>query len=129
MNDADVFTVVLGAVLSNDRAVSYAADLNLATGRKYVAYEANTTSTVTVGADSIAFKECGKWDFQVWAIAPVLANSGSASGWTLLGEQSKWVPVSAARFSELGYGTCGVVVVVVVVGQTTPLAFNNEEIH
>ena len=46
----------------------------------------------------------------------------------MLGEQSKWVPVSAARFSELGYGTCGVVVVVVV-GQTAPLAFNNEEIH
>jgi hypothetical protein len=29
------------------------------------------------------------------------------NGWTLIGEQSKWVPVSAARFSQLAYATDG----------------------
>jgi hypothetical protein len=32
----------------------------------------------------------------VWAHAPVLEN-----GWVLLGEPSKWVPVSNARFQDL----------------------------
>ena len=59
------------------------------------------------GLDSIGFKACGKSDFQHWAVAPVLGN-----GWALLGEQSKWVPVSAARFSELSWSeTAGASVV------------------
>ena len=49
-----------------------------------------------VGLASFVIKACGKWDFQHHAVSPVLGN-----GWSLLGEQSKWVPVSAARFHGL----------------------------
>ena len=62
---------------------------------KYVHYEANATSTVS-STPTIALKACGKWDFQLHAVAPVLDN-----GWALLGEPSKWVPVSKARFDSL----------------------------
>jgi hypothetical protein len=36
------------------------------------------------------------WDFSYYSIAPVLGN-----GWTLLGEQDKWVPLAAARFMDV----------------------------
>ena len=35
---------------------------------------------------------------QVWASAPIFSN-----GWVLLGEASKWVPVSGARFKDIAY--------------------------
>ena len=54
------------------------------------------------GAEKIAFKKCDRWDFQLWASAPVLAN-----GWTLLGEPSKWVPVSSSRFEDLQVSSDG----------------------
>jgi hypothetical protein len=46
---------------------------------------------------TIALKACDKWDFQLHAVAPTLEN-----GWTLLGEPSKWVPVSRGE----GEGRC-----------------------
>jgi hypothetical protein len=48
------------------------------------------------GANGIPLKACGLADFQVWHTAPVLP-----SGYALLGELSKWVPVSEARFSDV----------------------------
>merc|ERR1711968_92510 len=41
-------------------------------------------------------ESCGTLDFQVFHIAPVL-RLASAS-WTVLGELSKWVPMSPQRF-------------------------------
>jgi len=99
--DGSTFTVVLGATLAKDRAVAYGADLGLPAGTAFVAYEANASSKVILGS-SLQLSACGKWDFQLWAIAPILGN-----GWALLGEPSKWVPVSAARFSALSYVTQG----------------------
>ena len=97
------FAVLLGAQLK----ASYTLDLHQlslqATEQSaWVAYEANSTTTLlelspSGAANAIDFTACGKWDFQTWALAPVDA----ASGFALLGEQSKWVPVSATRFSEL----------------------------
>jgi hypothetical protein len=78
---APAFAVVLGAVLDADRVVPFSAlGLAAATTQRYVAYEANSTSTILVG-DSIKLTKCGKYDFQVFAVAPVLGNGG----WTLLG--------------------------------------------
>ena len=64
-------------------SVSFHAHL----GRR-AAVEANATGTLSM-ALTIPLKACDKWDFQVHAVAPTLEN-----GWTLLGEPSKWVPVS-----------------------------------
>jgi len=62
--------------------------------------EANTTSTVTVlgPGSSLTAKACGRYDFQLYSIAPVLPN-----GWALIGETAKWVPVNSVRFSDLSY--------------------------
>jgi hypothetical protein len=89
----------MGVVLKSDYTMKLSeADLDEpghTHATKYVSYESNATSTF-VTTDSIAFKACDRWDFQVWAHAPVLEN-----GWVLLGEPSKWVPVSNARFQDL----------------------------
>jgi hypothetical protein len=94
-----VFGVVMGAVLRSDYTLSIAHDLGMGSG-PHVYYEANATSNVSRGSSSIAMKACGKWDFQLYAVAPVLPN-----GWTLLGETNKWVPVSSARFQDLAFST------------------------
>jgi hypothetical protein len=94
----------MGADLKSDYTMHLSeADLEVrhTNGTKYVSYEANSTNTIST-ADSIAYKACGRWDFQVWAHAPVLEN-----GWVLLGEPSKWVPVSNARFQDLVVSTEG----------------------
>lgn len=120
LSDMD-FAVVMGAMLQEDLSVSISNDLML-TG-KYVMYEANDTRKV-IQSDTIEFKACKKYDFQVYSLSPVLPN-----GYALLGEPSKWfvtfntcclsfsllfpfftfavhrVPVSRARFSNLEYGT------------------------
>ena len=49
-----------------------------------------------MGTGSLTLKACKKWDFQLWSLSPVLS-----SGWALLGETNKWVPVSKARFHDL----------------------------
>jgi hypothetical protein len=85
-----------------------------AEGVDWVGYEANTTASlhpIAAGASSkvAALPPCGKWDFQVWALAPW---DRAASGFAFVGEQAKWVPASAARFSQLEFssvfGTSGV---------------------
>lgn len=95
--DGAVFSVVMGATLDTEIRLDIAQDLGLA--GSYVAYEANATSKVPT-AKSVTLQPCGKWDFQLYALAPVLGN-----GWTFLGEQDKWVPVSAARFSDLMFAS------------------------
>lgn len=70
-----------------------------------VAYTLNTTSLDPVTlvtqlfseSSPIPLKSCGLVDFQLWHTAPIFQN-----GWSLLGELSKWVPVSEARFSDIG---------------------------
>jgi hypothetical protein len=86
--DGHHFGVVLAAELKSDYSFSIATDMGMNSTGKYVSYEANTTSTVSM-SPTILLKACGKWDFQLHAVAPTLDN-----GWTLLGEPSKWVPVS-----------------------------------
>ena len=103
--DGNTFAVVMGATLASDTTVSLAGDLGLA-GNDYLAFEQNSTDSV-IHATSIDLKACGKWDFQIWSISPILGN-----GWALLGEQSKWVPVSAARFSQLTWDSGGTASVV-----------------
>ena len=97
--DGSKFGVVMGAVLSDDITVDAAKELGLS--GKYVHYETNSTGIVVSGS-SLAFKKCGKWDFQLWSLSPVLS-----SGWALLGETNKWVPVSKARFHDLATATSG----------------------
>ncbi|CAK0821955.1 unnamed protein product [Prorocentrum cordatum] len=92
------FGVVLSAKLKSDYSLSFAeAGMPLAPSL-YVHYEANATNTI-FNSSSIALKACDKWDFQLFAVSPALPGNG----WTLLGEPSKWVPVSAARFQNLQY--------------------------
>jgi hypothetical protein len=88
--------VMMGARLGADYTMQLSeAGLDSAS-TAYFAYEANATGTFSTGG-SIDFKKTASdWDFQVWAAAPALST-----GWVLLGEQDKWVPVSNARFSNL----------------------------
>lgn len=86
--DSHRFGVVLAAELKSDYSFSLVADMGMNSSGKYVSYEANATSAVST-SQTIPLKACGKWDFQLHAVAPTLDN-----GWTLLGEPSKWVPVS-----------------------------------
>ena len=101
------FGVVMGATLESDRAFSM-RDVGLDPSTSYMGYESNSTATMVPfysslqGGTQLRLHKCGKWDFQVWALAPVLPN-----GWTFVGEQEKWVPVSATRFSKLEYWKSG----------------------
>ena len=44
----------------------------------------------------ITAPSCGKLDFQLWHVSPVLSN-----GWAYVGELGKYVPVSRARTQEV----------------------------
>jgi len=62
------------------------------------AYQYNATNT-TYQFDNnnpIAFKKCGRHDFQLWYIAPQLFN-----GWILLGETTKFIPISKQRIISI----------------------------
>ena len=87
-----VFGVAMAAVLQSDYQLSLAKDMGMSGA--HVHYEANTSSSVS-RSPTIPLKTCGKWDFQLYAVAPVLPN-----GWALLGEPDKWVPVSNERFRD-----------------------------
>ena len=76
----------MAAVLEADYELSIAKDMGMAIDSMSVTgfahYEANTTGTVVVTTSSsptIALKACGKWDFQLHAVAPIMQN-----GWALL---------------------------------------------
>lgn len=99
LGDSVVFGVAMAAVLQSDYQLSLAKDMGM-TGA-HVHYEANTSSSVS-RSPTIPLKTCGKWDFQLHAVAPVLPN-----GWALLGEPDKWVPVSNERFRDLSYSSGG----------------------
>lgn len=51
----------------------------------------------------LAVPVCGRADFQLSHIAPQFS-----SGWTLLGELDKWVPVSPARFRSVQHEPTGI---------------------
>lgn len=67
-------------------------------GGAYVAWETNSTDTVLTFDDShsLAVPKTDKWSFNYWTVAPVLKN-----GWVILGEITKWVSMSAARFTSI----------------------------
>lgn len=95
------FSVVMGATLKENYKMAL-QELGLGnTKSSWVGYEANATASLVDVSQGISFKACGKWDFQIWAFAAFDPNSGFA----LLGEQSKWVPVSRARFSDLEHSS------------------------
>ena len=96
--------LVLGAELKSAYELPPSAvfsDASLA--EEYAVMESNFTrhdSAATIRvvprAGTFALPVSGKVDFTVHSLAPV-----SSSGWALLGELSKWVPVSAARFKAV----------------------------
>ena len=53
----------------------------------------------------IAVPVCGRADFHLSHVAPQFA-----SGWSLLGELDKWVPVSGARFRSVQQDPSGITV-------------------
>jgi hypothetical protein len=69
------YTTVFGAVLASDYPVS-TTDLGYGPSDSVVVIEANTTSTFSVLAPgaSLTVKACGKWDFQLYSVAPLLPN-------------------------------------------------------
>ena len=79
----------------------------------WVAFESNSTaSLIDFSADKpivlkpkVAGKTDSPWDFSFYSIAPVFSN-----GWALLGEQDKWISVSADRFSDVTTLSNGLVV-------------------
>jgi hypothetical protein len=92
------YTTVFGAVLASDYPVS-TTDLGYGPSDSVVVIEANTTSTFSVVAPgaSLTVKACGKWDFQLYSVAPLLPNgvcvcagavrgkfSGGWANWLLL---------------------------------------------
>jgi hypothetical protein len=74
------------------------AELGYHPSDELVVVEAHSPAHVrVVGAGvKLPVKACGTADFQLYTLAPVLAN-----GWVLLGEPDKWVTVSRQRFSNL----------------------------
>ena len=56
-------------------------------------------------APKVAGQRDMPWDFSFYSIAPVFAN-----GWALLGEQDKWISVSADRFTDVTTLSNGLVV-------------------
>jgi len=81
-----------------------------AAAAQLVAVEANATGTLASwGGDTpLALKACGRYDFQLFNVAPREAN-----GWALLGEvAAKWVGVSPARFSDIVADAAGISAVV-----------------
>jgi len=71
-----------------------------------IGFEANTTDALKVfswtSPSSVQLQPSGKWEFQVWAFAPW---DHTGTGFALIGEQDKWVPVSNARFSDMQFST------------------------
>ena len=79
------YTTVFGAVLGADYSLS-TTDLGYGASDSVVVVEANTTSTFKVlgAGDSLTVNACGKWDFQLYSVAPLLANGELVQlGWCM----------------------------------------------
>jgi hypothetical protein len=95
----------------------------------YTGYGAPTNVTLS-GKDGrftpdapIVLKPCLYSDFAVWHMAPRLA-----CGWALLGEMSKWVPISEKRVLAVTNSASGLSVAVAgVPGEVAILTFLNWE--
>mmetsp|Transcript_48976 Transcript_48976/g.106369 ORF Transcript_48976/g.106369 Transcript_48976/m.106369 type:complete len:189 (+) Transcript_48976:41-607(+) len=108
-------------VLSVDLTTAYPLDHRHLGDGPVVVYEANSTATPTLITQDQPLKlsPSDKYSFESWSVSPVAAN-----GWALLGEQSKWVPVSPARFVSLDVdGKTMTVQLNGVEGETTGIAF------
>jgi hypothetical protein len=80
----------------------------------FIVFEANSTMKIVnfsateplvISPKSTDGTPDSPWDFSYYSIAPVLAN-----GWTLLGEQDKWVSLSAARFMDVTTLASGLII-------------------
>jgi hypothetical protein len=81
----------MGADLKSDYTMHLSeADLEVrhTNGTKYVSYEANEANTIST-ADSIAYKACGRWDFQSGRMPPFLRTAGCCSASLLSGSPSQ----------------------------------------
>jgi hypothetical protein len=111
LNDGEVWsttTTLSGMVWATTLAArltsAFTLDLEKDCGLrgKYASYRANSTATL-VATNTITLPPMrSDWDFDVISSAPLLPN-----GWALLGEPSKWVAVSAARFRDVAYTAAG----------------------
>jgi hypothetical protein len=121
---ADVAINALGL-----RAVMDASAVSAPAVLSTVAYALNATTfdpaTLVVspfdGGHPIPLAACGEVDFQLWHTAPVFAN-----GWALLGELTKFTPVSTGRVKQVQVAGGSVVVDVYgQAGEAVPLTFYN----
>ncbi len=82
---------MFGAVLGADYSLS-TTDLGYGASDSVVVVEANTTSTFKVlgAGDSLTVNACGKWDFQLYSVAPLLPNGELAGVWTGFGWLGGW---------------------------------------
>jgi len=110
------YGVFFGARLSNVFNVTpsmvsagFPVDFAWVKDAKLLAFETNSTSSVLPFAEgaplALVHKSDSPWDFTFHSISPVLGN-----GWTLIGEQDKWVSVSANRFKDVTTLANGLVV-------------------
>lgn len=68
-------------------------------------------------------RPCGKADFQLWTVVPVLGN-----GWSLLGEVDKWVALSTVRFQRVETSETDVTVFIRgIVGERVSVAFRSPD--
>ena len=68
--------------------------------RSWVSYDHHDISSPPKSFDEshpIELPECGKSDFGLYHVAPVLSN-----GWVLMGEMAKFVPISSDRIGSVG---------------------------
>jgi hypothetical protein len=81
---------------------------------QYILFETNSTSKIrnfsvanplVISPKATDGTRDSPWDFSFYSIAPVLGN-----GWTLLGEQDKWVSLSATRFTDVTTLPAGLVI-------------------
>ena len=99
------FSFVLGVNLARVHVVRM-SELGHDPTAILLAMESNASTPANVTGGGLSLSACGKTDFQLFTLAPVVG------GFALLGERAKWVAVSRQRFSQLSLGSKGGSVVV-----------------
>ena len=90
------------------------SELGPSSAPSYVVWESNTTTTLQTlsPSDQIpipADAPLGGWGFSLFHVVPTLGSTG----WAFLGEQSKWVPTSHNRYTNIAYSSQDITVSVV----------------
>lgn len=99
LSEDAVVTYVTAVNLVEDYNVSI-AEIGYKESTVLLAFEQNSTNVVQKvdASHPLTAKACGQFDFQFYTLAPILSN-----GMALLGEPSKWISVSRARFQSISY--------------------------